>query len=255
MNHRILRGRTAPLLALAAVLLLAAPGYIHAQRGGGAPQTPQQAAPINLTGYWVSVVTEDWRFRMVTPQKGNYESVPLNAEGRRVADTWDPAKDEAAGNECKAYGAPGLMRLPGRLHITWENPNTLRLGTDAGTQTRLFHFGSPQPLGGDRTRQGFSVAEWEYANVGRGQPRKGSLKVVTTNMQPGYLRKNGVPYSENLLMREYYDIITAPNGAQWLIISAVINDPMYMNVPFLLSTNFRREPDGSKWNPTPCTAK
>ena len=69
-------------------------------------QTPQAAgAPIDMTGYWVSIVTEDWRFRMVTPAKGDYASVPVNAEARKVADAWDPAKDEAEGNQCKAYGA------------------------------------------------------------------------------------------------------------------------------------------------------
>ena len=94
-----------------------------------------------MTGYWVSVVTEDWKFRMVTPAKGKLQRRAANAEGRKVADTWDPAKDEAAGNQCRSYGAAGLMRVPGRLHITWENDNTLRIDTDAGTQTRLFHFG------------------------------------------------------------------------------------------------------------------
>jgi hypothetical protein len=96
-----------------------------AQQGRGAaagtrPPSARQAAPVDLTGYWVSVVNEDWRFRMVTPPKGDYGAVPLNAEGRRVADTWDPAKDRASGNECRLHGAAGLMRVPGRLRITWQ---------------------------------------------------------------------------------------------------------------------------------------
>ena len=82
---------------------------------------------------------------MVTPNKGIYETLTLNAEGRRVADTWDPAKDEAAGEQCRAYGAANIMRLPGRLHITWQDDNTLKIETDTGTQTRLFHFGAGQP--------------------------------------------------------------------------------------------------------------
>ena len=101
---------------------------------------PRSIAPLDLTGYWVSVVTEDWRYRMITPDKGDYSSVPLNSEGKRVADTWDPASDEASGNQCKSYGAAAIMRVPAHLHITWENDTTLRIDIDAGTQTRLLSF-------------------------------------------------------------------------------------------------------------------
>ena len=92
---------------------------------------------------------EDWKFRMVTPRKGIFETLPLNAEGRRVGETWDPARDETAGEQCRAYGAPGLMRLPGRLHIAWENDNALRIDADTGTQTRLFYFGATAPAAGE----------------------------------------------------------------------------------------------------------
>src|SRR5258708_194635 len=115
----------------------------QAQRGRGAvapPTTPKQQAPIDLTGYWVSAVTEDWRYRMVTPPKGDHPGLPLSAEGPRVANAWDPAKDEAAGEQCKAYGAAGVMRAPGRLHITWDGDDVMKLETEAGTQTRLFRF-------------------------------------------------------------------------------------------------------------------
>ncbi len=91
---------------------------------GQVPQTPQAQAPIDLTGWWVSVVTEDWRWRMVTPPKGDYASVPINDDARKVADTWDPAKDEREGNACKAYGVGGIMRVPGRLRITWQDQDT-----------------------------------------------------------------------------------------------------------------------------------
>src|SRR6266446_4349151 len=100
---------------------------------GGPPSNPKAAAPVDLTGYWVSIVTEDWRYRMVTPAKGDYPSIPLNAEGRKVADAWDPVKDEAAGAQCKSYGAGGIMRMPGRLHITWENDTTVKVEADNGT--------------------------------------------------------------------------------------------------------------------------
>ena len=208
-----------------------------------------------MTGYWVSVVTEDWKFRMVTPPKGNYSGVPLNAEGRKLADMWDPAKDEAAGNQCRSYGAPGLMRVPGRLHITWDNDTSMKIETDAGTQTRLFHFGGREAQTEASSLQGFSVAEWEVAATGRGQPRAGNLKVVTTNLLPGYLRKNGVPYGANTVLTEYYDRISAPNGDEWLVVSTEVKDPQYLSSPFITSTHFKKQADARGWMPEACSAK
>src|SRR5918995_3640688 len=106
----------------------------------GGPAVPRTAAPVDLTGTWVSLVTEDWRWRMVTPAKGDYASVPMTPAARKVADAWDPARDTAAGEQCRAYGAAAIMRVPGRIRISWESDTALKVETEAGTQTRLFHF-------------------------------------------------------------------------------------------------------------------
>lgn len=213
---------------------------------GGPPQSPKAAAPIDLTGYWVSVVTEDWRYRMVTPPKGKFGGVPLNQEGRRLANAWDPDKDEAAGQQCRSYGAAAIMRVPGRLHITWDNDTTLKVETDAGTQTRLFHFAAAPSPSGESSWQGDSVAEWE---------RGADLKVTTTHMLPGYLRKNGVPYSGNAVLTEYYDRIHAPNGDDWLVVMTEVRDPQYLTMPFVTTTHFKKLPDAAGWDPQPCSAK
>jgi hypothetical protein len=221
---------------------------------------------MDLTGYWVSIVTEDWRYRMLTPAKGDYASVPLNAEGRKVADTWDPAKDEASGNQCKSYGAAALMRVPGRLHVSWADDNTLKIETDAGTQTRLLHFGAAQPPDGAPTWQGSSAALWDVPPAGRGmggggatvrpgQPRAGTLKVVTTHMRSGYLRKNGVPYSDNATLTEYFDRTNEPNGDSWLIVTTIVNDPQYLQQEFVTSTHFKKQADATGWAPTACEAR
>jgi hypothetical protein len=237
-------------------MLIAVPAL--AQRGRGAagpPPTAQATAPIDITGYWVSVVTEDWRYRMITPNKGDYPSIPLNPAGRQVADAWDPAKDEAAGNQCKAYGAAGVIRLPGRLHVTWADDNTMRVETESGTQTRLFHFGQA-PSAPESPWQGVSIAQWQPAGGGRrGGPGGGGLKVVTTKMKSGYLQKNGVPYSENAVLTEYYELTKEPNGDQWLIVVAVIEDPQYLNARYIRSTNFKKLANGSDWKPNPCSAR
>jgi len=253
--------------AAMAALLLAMPSRTWAQGRGQAapPPTGQAGATEDITGYWVSIVTEDWRMRMVTPAKGDYASVPLTPEGRRLADQWDPAKDEAAGEQCKAYGAAGVMRQPGRIHITWQDANTLKVETDAGTQTRLFHFGAPQAPAGEPSWQGYSVAEWDRPNQGpgaagpgalrEGAEMGGSMKVVTTHLRPGYLRKNGVPYSADAVVTEYYTRTNEPNGDSWLIVTTVVEDRKNLNQPFITSTHFKKQADATGWNPTPCSAR
>lgn len=222
-----------------------------------APPTARASAPIDLTGTWVSIVTEDWRWRMVTPARGDYQSVPINAEAKRVADTWDPAKDTAAGEQCKAYGAAAIMRVPTRLRISWVDDSTLRVETDAGMQTRLLRFGASPAPAGPLTWQGHSVAQWETGRrgTGAGTPRMfGNLKVVTTRMRAGYLRKNGIPYSANAVLTEWWDVHREPNGDQWLVVTSLIDDPTYLQLQYVTSPNFKKEPDNSKWDPTPCSA-
>jgi len=258
MNYRIPGSWVAPALLAAAASLLIAP--VNAQQRGGqaAPAaTARSSAPVDLTGYWVSIVSEDWRIRMITPQKGDYPGIPINAAARRIADSWDPAKDEAAGTQCKGYAAPHIMREPGRFHITWENDSTLRMDVDSGTQTRLFHFGKPQSPAGEPTWQGYSVSEWEPVATGRrgSKADHGSLKVVTTHMRPGYVRKNGVPFSDDAVLEEFYDVIKDASGVEWLIVTSKFTDPMYLTSPFIFSTHFKKEANGSKWNPTPCSAR
>ena len=192
---------------------------------------------------------------MLTPPKGDVAGIPLNAEGRKIADTWDPAKDAEAGEACRAYGAAGLMRIPGRLHITWQDERTLKVETDAGTQTRLLRFGGGAAAGGaERTWQGNSVAAWDAVQGGNGSPRWGTLRVVTTQLRPGYLRKNGAPYSENTVLTEYFDLQSGPRNATWITITTIVNDPKYLTQEFITSTDFRKEPDGSKWKPALCSA-
>jgi len=268
MSERGLQTRKAWLLAAGTALLLA--GFILAGKvaaqGPAAqskpPITGKAEAVIDITGYWVAIVDEDWRWRMMTPAKGDFASVPLNPEGRKVGNTWDPAKDEADGNQCKAYGAAGIMRVPERLHITWADDNTLEIDTDAGMQKRLLHFDGSKWQGGEPQWQGDSVAEWgkQVQNAGYGRqfgglvPGKGgTLHVVTTHMRPGYLRKNGVPYSADAVLIEYFDRVEH-DGSSYLILTTVVDDPKYLSDEFITSEQYKLEPNAAKWNPTPCRA-
>jgi hypothetical protein len=244
---------------------------LHAQQGGapgrGQPPAndPRTAGAFDPAGYWVSIVSDEWRYRMITPPKGNVDYVPINAEGRRVADAWDPEKDEANGEQCKGYGAGGIMRLPARLHFTWQDARTLTLEIDTGTQTRVFRFGGTAPSSVESTWQGYSIAEWQFggprgfpgiAPAGPpGQRRPGQLKVVTTHMRPGYVRKNGVPYGANAVLTEYFARLQDDDGAEYLAVTTMLEDPQYLAQPWVRTSQFRKQADAKGWNPTPCVPR
>lgn len=240
-----------PTLLFLFPALLLAQGRSGDQPSAPAPQPAKASAPIDLTGYWVSLVVDEWRFR-VSPQKGDVPYLPLNAAARQIANTWDPDRDLADGKACKAYGAVGVMQRPGRLHVTWDDDNTIRVDADAGMQTRTFHFGDGQGSKGDSSWQGYSVAQWVRPGGRNAQPKGGQLKVVTTNMLPGYVRKNGVPYSANAVLTEYFNRLEGAQGDVYISVTAMLDDPTYLTQPFVRSYQFKRQPDASGWDPTPC---
>jgi hypothetical protein len=246
---------------LAAVCATA--GFGSPSTAGAQPPPPppdqrpaRERAPIDLTGQWVAVITEDWRWRMVTPPIGDSASIPLNAKGVAATKAWDYEKDRAEGGYCKAYGPPGLIRQPTRLRIDWQDADTLRMQFDAGNQTRLLHF-TPQAARA-RSLEGDSKAKWFRQTQSRGvfaanTPNAGgSLQVVTTNVTAGYLRPNGVPYSENATVKEYFNAFTSLEIGTWLIVTTVVVDPDYLTPDLIMSTQFKKEPNRSRWNPRAC---
>jgi hypothetical protein len=237
-----------------------APAYAQppfgAVGGPGPAASPRDSAPWDIQGQWVSIVNEDWRWRMVTPPPGDFPGLPLNQAGRALANEWDPSQDGA----CETYGAAGLMRIPTRLRISWDGDDVIVIETDAGRQTRRLEF-SDEATPGPRSLQGFSQAEWTRPQGARGLfgPRGGAgaqpegyLTVSTDNLLPGWLRRNGVPYSEQTKMTEHFDRFPAPDGSEWLMVTTIVDDPRYLSQPYVTSTHFRREDDRSGWNPTDC---
>jgi len=264
MASCINRASTKAAIALIACLLVT--GAMAQPPGFGAPpRSARESAQVDLTGYWVALVTEDWLWRMITAPPGDATSVPLNPQGQRVAAQWDPARDGAGDDACRPFGAGGLMRLPLRLHITWQDADTLKIETDAGRQTRLLNFGATDAAPAEHSWQGSTQAQWTRPVGGfdlkalmRGRapeapagPPTGSLKAVTTNLRAGYLRKNGLPYSENALLTEYFSRVSG-FGNDYLTVLSIVHDPMYLNQDFVTSSHFKREPDDANWSPSPC---
>jgi hypothetical protein len=272
-----LRRRT-PLFWLVAALLVAAPIRLSAQggRGGGAggqgrgappaaagtAQGAKGAAPVDLTGYWVSIVTEDWIERM------SPDSPPSGTGGARgLARGQAPVAPPAGSDPCRVYGAAGSLRVPGRLNITWADDNTLKIDMDAGTQTRLLHFNPATPGSAEKTLQGYSVANWDLGGAGargggRGgpggpggpgggappAPRWGSLNVVTTNMKGGYLLSSRSSYSDNAVLTEYFSK-HSDFGVDYFTVTAMVQDGAATRVT---SSTFKKEANGAKFKPSGC---
>jgi hypothetical protein len=269
MGRTLYRGGVIAVGVAALTVSLAAQGRGRGAQPAGPPPVARTAAPIDLTGYWVSLIVDEWRFR-VTPEKGDILYLPLNPRAREIASAWDPDKDKAEGNECRAYGAVGVMQRPGRLHVTWQDDNTLKIDTDAGTQTRLLRFGAAAAQAGEPTWQGQSAAQWQVngrplidtggtgfvpINRVQGAARGGQLRVVTTNMKPGYLRKNGVPYSDRAVLTEYFTLLTGKENDTYIALTAMLEDPTYLTQPFVRTYTFKKAADQTGWDPTPCWPK
>ena len=275
----MLRAPFHALASIAAIWLLSGAAGAAAPPAPGAPKpvaTPRNSAQFDITGHWVSIISEDWIYRMLVAAKGDIGSIPVNDEGKKAAGLWYPAKDAASGGSCKSYGAAGLIRRPGRLNIRWDDDRRLRIDFDAGRQTRLLHFLDQLPAtgyssteppsnfavpAGESTLQGYSVAAWhkQAQSLGMGPyasmtvaSQGGSLVAITRNMLPGYLQTNGIPYSAGTILKEFFDLVEIPNGTQYLIVTSIVEDPTYLTQPWVTSTQFKREPDASKWDPTGC---
>ena len=272
-----LRGRSVPprrcAARLAGILAAVSCGCLPVSAWPQAARSPadsdatsaQRQAPFDLQGYWVSMITQNWQFRMIVPGPGEYADIPINRQAKQFADVWKAETAEAAGQQCAAYGAAVIMRLPERLHIHWQDANLLLVQTDSGMQTRSLHFGSTEaPAGEPASLQGYSQARWVKLANSRQQfapprlppsPHAGSLEINTDHLQPGLLRKNGVPYGSHTQVHEWWDLRTEPGGQQWLSISTRVVDPEFLLDPYIYDSIFAREADAAKWHPTPCSLR
>jgi hypothetical protein len=273
---------------LAVAMAMAAPSAVLTQAGltqagqpgrgqaaGPAAAGARAAAPVDLTGYWVSIVTEDWIERMSPSSPpsgiigGGRGGGGGGGGGGRGGGGAAPAVAPST-DPCRVYAAGGSMRVPGRLNVTWADDNTLKIDMDAGTQTRLLHFNAPQPSSLQKTLQGYSVATWDAGaraggfgggggggGAGRGQagapaaapaPRWGVLRVVTTNLSGGYLLSSRSHYSDNAVLTEQF-MKHSDFGVDYVTVTATVQDGAQNRI---VSSTFKKEPDGSRFAPSGC---
>ena len=237
-------------------MCLASVAPLAAQRGqgrqGGAPSA-RASAPVDLTGMWVSIVTEDWRWRMRTPPKGDYASLPLTDAAVKVADSWDPARDAAAGEQCRPFGGAAIMRVPGRIRISWNDDTTMKVETEAGTQTRAFAFGSAQAA--EPSWQGVSVANWQVAGGGTSRRRSSTRRLPARRDDEPAARVSAEKRRSLQRKRPRHRVLQSRQRAERRFLAHRDDDgedPQYLNARFVTSSHFKKIPDDSPWKPTPC---
>ena len=194
------RGALAGVLLLGSTVLWAQPPGGRGGAPNAVPPSARDQAPWDPSGYWVSLITQNWRWRMVVVGPGDYIGIPINAEAKRIADTFNRAEAEAAGKQCEAHGGGIVMDLPERIRIGWQDANDLKVETDTAMQTRLLHFmaaGRGAPGGAQAARpsrstemapslQGYSVARWVTPGGGQRGGRGRGHAALTLRLDRGY---------------------------------------------------------------------
>ena len=183
----------------------------------------------------------------------------MNPAAQKIADAWDPAKDEAAGEQCKAYGAPGLMRGPTRLRITWLDDDTLKLETrlrDADAAVRLPRRPrrrAPRPGRASRWRSGSSRAAAGAAAA----PRFGAHEDRSPrSCGPATCARTASRTATGTVFTEYWDLHTETNGDNYLVVTNIGERPdlpagaLDYGAALQARTGRRR-----KWDPAPCDAR
>ena len=228
-------------------------------RGGGGPAaSPREAAPVDLAGTWVSLVTEDWIERMSpdSPGSGTGGGFGGGGGGGRGGGGPEPA---ASQDPCAAYGAGGIMRVPGRVRISWQDDDTLLMELDAGSQRRVIDFAADAPASAGLSLQGRSTAEWQGSGGrgrggrggrGGGAPNQwGSLKIVTTNLAAGYLLTSRSWYGDGATLTElirYHDDF----GQEYFTVTALVEQNG--QTVSRTSSTFRKEPNDSDFDAGGC---
>ena len=258
-------------LAIAVVLSAARRAMPDAPRSRRAPRAARrrrEAAPVDLTGYWVSPSWRTGAGAWSRRSKAMPRACPSTPQARPSSTPGIPAKDEAAGDECKAYGAPGLMRVPGRLRIRWQDDDTLedrsrRRRADAlaalrrgaaRTASRRAGKATRGPVGasdgapGTGRRAGSAWRRGGPRRAERSRWRRRSCCRATCG-------RMAFRTASETTCTEYFDRFTEPDGTEWFTVTTIVTDPVYLGVPFVTTTDFRKERDGASWDPRPCTAR
>ena len=191
------------------------------------------SAQIQLSGVWNPMRShEDDQDRGPGPDLGDYTGLPINDAARLFAESWDASRLTLQEHQCRVHVAPYIFHGPLRLRI-WEekDPETQQviaiknyISTYEQTRT-IWMDGRPHPSAyAPHTFMGFSTGVWEGD----------TLTVTTTHLKQGWLRRNGVPESDQTTVVEHFI-----RHGQYFTHIAIITDPVYLAEPMIRSTDFQ----------------
>ena len=206
--------------------------------------TASALAHVDLAGGWGQRFHEDLPERGAGPDIGDYLGLPINDAARRRADSWDAGKWTMPERQCEPhppdYGprGPASLRISSTVDsvsqdvISWHTTLMWML-----PQRTIYMDGRPRPSAyAQHTWQGFSTGEWEGD----------MLKVTTTHLKEGWLRRNGVPRSERATLVEYFI-----RHGEYLTLVTVVKDPVYLTEAFVRTSNWVADP-GFQLSPFSC---
>jgi hypothetical protein len=220
-------------VATTAVLLLL-PAFLPISASAQAPASGSSlpAAELNLSGNWLPMYHEDWPERGDGPELGDYLGLSISDGARRAGLSWDASRMSVEEHQCQVHVSPYIYRGPTQLHF-WEerDPETQRVIAIKNylsnyQQTRTIWMDSrPHPSEyAAHTWMGFSTGKWEGS----------ALKVYTTHIKQGFLRRNGLPESDQATLTEYF----IRYGDSLLTHVSILTDPVYLAEPLIRSQDF-----------------
>ncbi len=195
-------------------------------------------AETDLTGYWSPIMHEDPIFRTAGPSLRDYSGLPINDAARAIADAWNPEDNYKPENQCEMHGAAYIMRSPLRFDLSYDDADTIsiKIELEMGRERKIYLDGRAREPG-PATDMGHSVGQWDGD----------TLTVTTTHMRQKYIRRNGVPNSEEAVMTEHF-----VRHGNLLTIISIIEDPVFLTAPLVRSVSFNRRDDEFKWIRFPC---
>ncbi len=201
------------------------------------------AGAQDLTGGWAILIHEDFPERIPGPDIAEYAGLPISAAARYAALAWDPAQLAMPEFQCRPHPSDygnrfSDLRVWREVDQASQQTPALRMRREWQSPERTIYMdGRERPSAfAQHTWQGFSLGEWD-GNM---------LNIHTTHLKASYLRRNGVPRSDQAEHQEHYIV-----HGEHLTIVTVIKDPLYLEEPFIRTTNYRIDPRFSI-DPYPC---
>ena len=188
-------------------------------------------AQVDFSGEWAPRFHEDQPERVPGPELGDYLGLPINEAARTRAYSWEASLLTLPEWQCRPHSADYIWRGPSPVRIWKEiNPVTRQVTAFHAEWLRsidrpIYLDGRPHPPEeAVHTWAGFSTAKWEGD----------MLTIFTDQLKEGYVRRNGVPRSDQATLMEHW-----MRHGDFLTVVTIVADPVYLTEPFIRSTDYQ----------------